>query len=321
MSEPFDLIAVGETMLSLVAVDGTVGTATRFRATHGGAESNTCVAAVRLGLRVAWVSRLGADPLGDRIVAALDAEGVDIRWVVRDPDRPTGVMLRDTTGAPAQYDRVGSAASVLAPDDLDGVPIAEARAVLVTGVTALLGEGPQRTAIALLERTRGLRVVDPNLRLGLWGSGRAGGLITPLIEHADLVLGGETELASLIGEGRGVELARRCSKLGPSEVVLKRGRAGAAVLDQDGVWHEHPGSPVPDVDPVGAGDAFNAGYISARLAGASPSEALARGAACGARATSTFGDTGALFGVDPNTATIGRSSAAPKEIEEDARGT
>jgi 2-dehydro-3-deoxygluconokinase len=321
VSEPFDLIAVGETMLSLIAVDGTVGTATSFRATHGGAESNTCVGAVRLGSRVAWVSRLGADPLGDRIVSALAAEGVDVRWVVRDPDRPTGLMLRDTTGAPAHYDRAGSAASALQPDDLDGVPVAEARAVLVTGVTALIGDGPQRTAVALLERAHGLRLVDPNLRLGLWGSARAGELILPLIERADLVLGGEAELASLIGEHQGVELARRCSKLGPSEVVLKRGPAGAAVLEAQGGWYEHPGSPVPEVDPVGAGDAFNAGYITARLAGASPPDALALGAECGARIASRLGDTGALFDVDPDTAMIGRSSARPTETEEEARGT
>jgi 2-dehydro-3-deoxygluconokinase len=321
VSEPFDLIAVGETMLSLVALDGTMGTATSFRSTHGGAESNTCVGAARLGLHTAWVSRLGADPFGDRIVSALAAEGVDVRWVARDPDRTTGIMLRDTTGVPARYDRAGSAASALAPDDLDGVPVADARAVLVTGVTALIGEGPQRTAVALFERAHGLRVVDPNLRLGLWGSARAEELIVPLIERADLVLGGEVELASLVGGGERVELARRCVKLGASEVVLKRGAAGAAVLDADGAWHEHPGSPVPDVDPVGAGDAFNAGYIAARLAGLSPPAALALGAECGARAASTFGDTGELFDLEPQTAEIGRSSEQRTETEEEARGT
>lgn len=321
MSEPFDLIAVGETMLSLVAVDGTVGTATSFHATHGGAESNTCVGAARLGLRTAWVSRLGADPIGDRILSALDAEGVDVRWVVRDPERSTGLMLRDTSGAPARYDRAGSAASVLSPDDLDGVPVAEAAAVLVTGVTALIGEGPQRTAITLLERARGRRVVDPNLRLGLWGSARAEELIVPLIVRADLVLSGEAELNSLLGGGEGVELARCCRKLGPSEVVLKRGPAGAAVLDADGAWHEHPGSPIPDVDPVGAGDAFNAGYIAARLAGASPPDALAQGAMCGARAASRFGDTGALFDVDPDLPAILASYGRRTKTEEEALGT
>jgi sugar/nucleoside kinase (ribokinase family) len=74
------------------------------------------------------------------------------------------------------------------------------------------------------------------------------------------------------------------------------------------------------VDPVGAGDAFNAGYIAARLAGVSPQEALARGAACGAQAASTIGDTGTLFDVDPGTATIDRSSEYPADTEEDAGG-
>jgi 2-dehydro-3-deoxygluconokinase len=104
-------------------------------------------------------------------------------------------------------------------------------------------------------------------------------------------------------------------------VVLKRGAAGAAVLDPDGAWYEHPVSAVPDVDPVGAGDAFNAGYIAARLAGASPPEALARGAECGARAASTFGDTGEPFGLEPETAEIGRSSKQRFETEEETRGT
>lgn len=299
MNEPFDLIAVGETMLSLVAVDGTLGTATSFRATHGGAESNTCVGAVRLGLRAAWVSRVGADSIGDRIVSALGAAGIDVRWVTRDAERPTGLMLRDTSGAPARYERAGSAASALSPDDLDGVPIADARAVLVTGVTALIGEEPQRAAVALLDRARGLKVVDPNLRLGLWGSARAEELIVPLIERADLLLGGEAELSSLLGSLVGVELARRCRALGPSEVVLKRGPAGAAVLDADGAWFEHPGSPIPDVDPVGAGDAFNAGYIAARLTGAPPADAVAEGTTCGAQAASALGDTGELIAFDP----------------------
>ena len=81
-----DVFAVGETMFSLVALDGSLDDATTFRATHGGAESNTCVALTRLGTSAAWVSRLGTDPPGDRITAALGAERVGLSWVKRDPD-------------------------------------------------------------------------------------------------------------------------------------------------------------------------------------------------------------------------------------------
>ena len=110
MTSPFDVIALGETMLSLVATDGPLASATRFHVTHGGAETNTLVGLARLGLRTAWVSRLGTDVVGDRIHGALTDEGIDLRWAGRDEHRPTGVMIRDTHGC-VEYRRARSAAT------------------------------------------------------------------------------------------------------------------------------------------------------------------------------------------------------------------
>src|SRR3989442_12587096 len=139
---PFDLIALGETMLALAPPPGeSVRSASRLLVDHAGAESNSCVGLARLGLRVGWVSRLGADAAGDRILDALGAERVDTQWVRRDATRPTGMMMK-APGAGVTYYRTGSAASEMNPDDLAGVPIADARAVLVTGITALIGPRP-----------------------------------------------------------------------------------------------------------------------------------------------------------------------------------
>jgi len=286
-----DVIALGETMRSVITLPTPVD-ASGPLVTHGGAESNACVALVRLGFSAAWVSRLGTDAAGDLVAERLAACGLDLRWVRRDPKRPTGSMFRGTTGAPPTYERTGSAASVLVPEDLDEVPVARARAVLVTGITAMLGERPQRAAIALLERARGIRVVDPNLRRGLWGSDRAQELLRPLVERADLLIGGENELATLVPGPGGRGLAERCMALGPEEVVLKRGADGAAALSAAGDWVKHLPAPVGDVDPVGAGDAFNGGYLAARLEGRSVEDALDQGARCGAEVASAIGDTG-----------------------------
>src|SRR6185503_13445644 len=92
----------------------------------------------------------------------------------------------------------GSAASVMGPEILDGVPTAEARAVLVTGVTALIGEAPHAAGLALLEAARGLRIVDPNLRNGLWGSDRRAALVLPFVERCDLLLAGAGELEEIL---------------------------------------------------------------------------------------------------------------------------
>jgi 2-dehydro-3-deoxygluconokinase len=74
---------------------------------------------------------------------------------------------------------------------------------------------------------------------------------------------------------------------------VKRGADGAAVLEPDGAWRELSPSASDDVDPVGAGDAFNAGYLAARLDGASCLESLRAGAAAGAAAAGVLGDVGA----------------------------
>jgi 2-dehydro-3-deoxygluconokinase len=287
---PFDVIALGETMLSLVARDGPLATASVFEAMHGGAETNALVALARAGLRTAWVGRVGDDPAGVRVHDALTLEGIDLRWVRTDPRRPTGLMLRDTEGG-VRYWRDGSAASAIDGTDLDGVPLEESRAVLVTGITAMIGPGPGAAATSLLERAGGLRVVDPNLRPRLWGSDRARQLVLPLVERCDIVLGGEHELTSLLG-GTGESSARRCSELGPREVVVKRGAGGACVLTPDGDWLEFRALAADEVDPVGAGDAFNAGYLGSRLGGGSCAEALEAGGFAGAAAVGVFGDVG-----------------------------
>jgi 2-dehydro-3-deoxygluconokinase len=284
-------------MIALAPPPGeSLRTAATLLLDHAGAESNTCVGLARLGFQVAWISRLGADAAGDRILDALTREGVDTRWVRRDPQRPTGMMIKQP-GAGVRYYRSGSAASVLTPEDLAGVPLSAARALLVTGVTALIGPQPQAAGLALLSTAgsrRPLRIVDPNLRDGLWGSDRRAELVMPFVERCDLVLAGERELAELLGESNDPEvLARRVFACGPREVVV-RAAAIVGVLDSDGVWFELDVRRGAAIDPVGAGDAFNAGYIAVRLRGGTIEDAIRAGARCGAAVTTAISDTAAF---------------------------
>jgi len=298
----YDLIAFGETMIALAPPPGEIVRRTGYLLIdHAGAESNTCVGLARLGLRVAWVSRLGADAAGERILESLSGEGVDTRWVGRDATRPTGLMLKEP-GVGVRYYRTGSAASAMGPDALLGVPVAEARAVLVSGVTALIGAEPHAAALALLGSARGLRIVDPNLRTGLWGSERRAELVRPLIDRCDLLLTGMSELEELLGDPNSAKAfpvrrsadgakaaAERAQRRGPREVVV-RSAGSVGVLTADG-WQELDIRRDDAVDPIGAGDAFNAGYIAVRLRGGPVDEALRAGVRCGAAVTTSPSDT------------------------------
>ena len=287
----YDLIALGETMATFCPPPGiALCNTTNLIVDHGGAESNTCVGLARLGFQVAWISKLGSDPLGDQVLEALRKEGLDTQWVIRDDARPTGIMVKDPVNGRVHYYRAGSAASTLRPQDLERVPVSEARAVLVTGVTALIGADPQSAAIAMLEAARGLRVVDPNFRRGLWGSDRRVELVLPLIERCDLVLGGERELTEIFGQAEPKELARRCAQRGPREVVIRcDDRIG--VLRKPSEWTELAIQTEPTSDPMGAGDAFNAGYIASFLLGKEIGETLRFAVHCGRAVALSPGDT------------------------------
>jgi 2-dehydro-3-deoxygluconokinase len=294
----YDLIALGETMVALAPPSGdTVRRAERWLVDHAGAESNTCVGLARLGLRVAWVSHLGNDAAGERILDALAAEQVDTRWVRRDAARPTGLMIKDPD-AGVRYYRTGSAASVMGPEVLSGVPVSDARAVLVTGITALIGEAPRAAGKALLDAARGLRIVDPNFRKGLWGSERRAELVRPFVERCDLLLAGIGELEEFLTASDGSResaaelLARRAADLGPHEVVV-RGATSVGVLER-GSWSEIEIRRGDAIDPIGAGDAFNAGYIAARLRGDAVEAALCAGVQCGTAVTTAMSDTAAF---------------------------
>jgi 2-dehydro-3-deoxygluconokinase len=290
-----DVIALGETMLALAPPSGvSLRSASSLLVDHAGAESNTCVGLARLGFRTAWVSRLGADAAGDRVLDAIRAEGVDVQWVERTAHRSTGLMLKDPD-AGVQYYRRESAASAMEPALLEPVPVSEARAVLVTGVTALIGAGAQAAGLALLDGARGLRVVDPNLRAGLWGSDRRAALVRPFVERCDLLLCGAGEIAEVLGavdRDPPEALARLAAACGPREVVV-RGAATIGAL-ADGVWCELAIRRDAAVDPIGAGDAFNAGYIAVRLRGGTVDSALRAGASCGTAVTTAVSDTAAF---------------------------
>jgi len=287
----WDLIALGETMAAFTPSPGqSWQSASEALVDHAGAESNTCVGLARLGLQVAWVSRLGLDGPGDRILDALRAERVDTRFVRRDETCPTGIMLKDR--GVVRYYRSQSAASRINPQDLDGVPVGTARAVLVTGVTALIGPEPQAAGLALLARAGGIRIVDPNLRAGLWGSARRVELVRPFIEHCDLLLGGVAEFTELFDATGDQPLARRAAECGPREVVVRGAdRVGAM---RDGQWWTLEITRRDAVDPIGAGDAFNAGYIAVRLRGGSIDAALSAGVRCGDAVTTAPSDTSAF---------------------------
>src|SRR5256885_10994343 len=119
-------------MVLLHPVDPTpLRTSRRLGVSVAGADSNFAIAMTRLGWPAIWLSAVSQDQLGDLIVEMIGGEGVDVSFVRRDPDHPTGVLVkfRDDGHTRVLYYRSGSAASHFNPDWLEPA-LFEAAAVL-----------------------------------------------------------------------------------------------------------------------------------------------------------------------------------------------
>ncbi len=284
------VVTFGETLVGFRS-EGPLRLPASLAADVRGAESNVAIGLARLGHAVSWISRVSRDAYGEAVLRVLRAEGVDVGGVVRD-DRPTGTMLiqqRTADLAIVDYRRAGSAASGLVAAD---VTWAEAPAVLhVTGITPALSESCRAATVDAVTRARAagsLVTLDVNYREKLWSVAEAVAVLRELLPYVDIIIASADELGLVTDTGAQGLLAR-----GVREVLVKRGVEGASSVTADGVVDE-PAVRVTAVDPIGAGDAFCAGWISGYLDGEDVAGRLRRGVVCGAFAASTYGDTAGL---------------------------
>jgi 2-dehydro-3-deoxygluconokinase len=260
---------------------GPLAAGTRMVLDAGGAESNVAICLAQAGRRVAWVSRLGADSLGRMVSGRVAGAGVDVSLVTIDPGAPTGLYLREP--GRVWYYRAGSAASRLTSDIWAADALRHARIVYLTGITpALSASCYELVAGALTERPiAGARYVfDVNHRPALWPPGRAARVLADLARRADIVFVGRDEAAALWGTSSPGDVRALLAE--PEVLVVKDAGTGATSYGRRGRAHV-AALEVEVVDPVGAGDAFAAGYLHGLLGGADEPERLARGhrfAAC-----------------------------------------
>ncbi|MDR3516561.1 MAG: sugar kinase [Azospirillaceae bacterium] len=310
-----DAVTFGEAMAMFIATEtGDLAAVDNYTRGLAGAETNVAVGLSRLGLRVGWISRLGADSFARFIRATLAREGVDTSHVATDPQYLTGLLFKtrvdDGSDPKVEYFRRNSAASHLSLADFDADYVLSARHLHASGVAPALSETSYAFAEYTMDQMRAAgRTVsfDPNLRPGLWSSQAVMvEKLNRLAARATWVFPGVKEGAILTGFDKPADIAAFYLDLGAQLVAVKLGAEGA-------YWRtatEHAivrGVPVEHVvDTVGAGDGFAAGMISALLEGENISDAVSRGNRVGAFAIQVRGDMDGL----PTRPQLGLADAA-----------
>lgn len=308
MTAQYDLITMGRSGLDLYAND--VGAPfveiKSFAAYVGGSPTNIAVGARRLGLKVALLTAVGPDPVGDFILHFLEQEGVETRYIPRKVGRRTSAVvlgIEPPDRFPLVFYRDNCADIELNIDDVLATPIAESRFLEISG-TGLSKEPSRSATLFAIEQARaaGTRVVlDIDFRADQWHDLRAFGVVVrsalPLV---DIAIGTEEEInAAMLRDPAQIEIShsqisapkisgdteaniRSLLTLGPEVLVVKRGARGATVNLLSGELIEVPGFPVEIYNILGAGDAFASGFLYGMVKGWDWYKACRMGNACGA---------------------------------------
>lgn len=259
----------------------------------GGDTSNMAIAAARLGARSGYVTRVGNDAFGRRLVDLWTRERVSTDGVAVDDDAPTGVyfVAHDASGHVFSYLRAGSAASRMAPASLPLAALRATRVLHLSAISQAISASACDACFAAIDvaRAAGARVsYDTNLRLALWPLARARAIILETLGLADWALPGVDDARQLFDTEDPMRIVDACHARGSAVVVLKLGRDGCVV--SDGRERQRvPGRRVAAVDATGAGDCFDGAFIARVLAGDDPFTAAGFANAAAALATTGYG--------------------------------
>jgi ribokinase len=253
----------------------------------GGVGANCALALAPWGIKVRLLGCVGQDRFGDLLLDTLRKSGVGTRGVHHSSRALTGMLYINVT-RDGQRTFFGSrgANQFMGPPKVPASWLRSCAAAHLVGYS-FLNPGPEKMARQILRqfRARGRRV---SLDVGMEPSKRIPEKILCLLPQVDLLFASSEEAAVLTGQSNARRSFLQFQRAGAKEIVMKLGKRGCLISD-GGIVREVPSFSVRAVDSTGAGDAFTAAFLQARMRGWSTLEAALVGNAAGAAAASRVG--------------------------------
>jgi 2-dehydro-3-deoxygluconokinase len=306
-----DLVTLGEVLLRLsVPSPGLMETTRQLDVQIGGAEANVAAACARLGLRVAWISAVPDNVWGNRVCRELSGHGIDCGYVSLVADARLGVYFLEYGSAPRPvrvlYDRRDSAFTRLTPDMVNWDPVRRARLVHISGVTPALGDNARALVRRLVDEGAAISF-DLNFRSALWSPEEAYQFALSILPRVRYFFLGQAEAQTVFRCGGPPEVVlEMLTRVAPkTTIALLQGREGSTVLHEGKLWRPGVRPRVDMVDPIGAGDAWVAGYLWATLQGREVQDAVDAGAIVAALKCATWGDIALITERDVHDARLG----------------
>jgi len=268
-------------------VPGGEGLCPQLELNCGGVGANCALAIAPWGIKVCLLGCVGQDGFGDLLLDTLRRTGVDVGGVQRCSRSLTGLLYISVT-PDGQRTFFGSrgANQFMDPTQVPVSSFVSCAAAHLVGYS-FLNPGPEKMARQILRQfhSRGKWV---SFDVGMEPSKRILQKILRLLPHVDLLFISSEEAAILTGQSNAHKSFLQIQRAGAKEIVMKLGKRGCLISD-GGILREIPSFAVRAVDSTGAGDAFTAVFLQARLRGWSTLEAAVAANAAGAAAACRVG--------------------------------
>lgn len=292
-----EIVTLGETMIAMAPSGyGSLRYISDYKMRIAGAESNLAIGVSKLNHSAGWISRVGDDELGYFVRNQIRAEGVDTSRVMFDTEHRTGLMMKETSYAgetKVYYYRENSAASHMSAGDLDEEYIRQARIIHITGITPVLSDSCKELVNFCIDTAKKYGIwisFDPNIRRKLWKERDYTAYIKEIALQSEIVMLGADEAEVLFGTRNETVVFDKLFQNGNARyVAIKDGGSGAFVSDGARMIKIEP-YPCKVLEPIGAGDGFNAGFLAGVLEEKDLELCGKMGAVAGALATETPGD-------------------------------
>ncbi len=277
------VVSMGELLVEIMRerVDEPLGVAGTFVGPFpSGAPAIFIDTVARLGIPCGFIGSVGKDDFGRLIVKRLKEDGVDTTHIQLLPDCTTGVAFVAYSGDGTRkfiYHISRAASGKISDGQFDSSYLSKVKYLHIMGSSLSVNEAWRKAcykAAEIVKESGGKISFDPNLRPELLDIGKIREISEPILSSCEIVLPSGEEARMLTGIEDADRASQRLLEYGPSIVALKRGREGSWIYTKKDKL-KAPSFSVEEIDPTGAGDCFDAGFIVGILQGW-PLEKVAR---------------------------------------------
>lgn len=277
MIEKLDIISIGESLIELSS-DKSLTYADTLDKYYGGDSLATAVAALRLGSKVGYITRVGMDHFKDFLLDSWQSEGLDISQVKLIEGFNGLYFIARPEGSSKEfaYYRKKTAATNLSIDDISADYIKSASIVYCTGITqslSLSANEAVKKAFSIAKENKILTAYDPNYTPKLWTKDEAKEAFEDIEENIDILFLNLKNDSEKLLEIYSIDMLMKYFwDKGISIVVVKSHTDKGYYTGYQGevLFTEFWANEV--VDTTSAGDAFNGGFLHGIASGLTPFE-------------------------------------------------